>query len=109
MIKPVKDAGNASKDMKSFPTSVKAELLAILNDYGASTVGPPKVKRVPGTRFKLYEARVRHPVDQTIYRLFFTPGKDAIYALSAFQKKSQTTPRQEIDRAEKRLVRAGLT
>lgn len=63
------------------------------------------VERVPKTYFEhidhgIYEIRVKH--GSNIYRIFsfFDKGKLIIVA-NGFQKKTQKTPKSEIDRARK--------
>lgn len=75
-----------------------AQIFDLLQDKGTS-VGMPYVRAIVNT--KLYEIRVEQ--DTNIYRIFYFAytGKRFIL-LHGFQKKTQKTPKQEIELAEKR-------
>lgn len=70
----------------------------LLREHGIF-VGMPHVKKLEGP---LYELRIR---GQQELRLIFTLyKKNTIYFLHAFKKKSQKTPRPEIEIASRRLT-----
>jgi phage-related protein len=82
-------------------TKVKArfaQIFDLLQDKGTS-VGMPYVRPIVNT--KLYEIRVEQSTN--IYRIFYFAytGKQFIL-LHGFQKKTQKTPKKEIELAEKR-------
>jgi phage-related protein len=75
-----------------------AQIFDLLQDKGTS-VGMPYVR--PLTNTKLYEIRVEQ--DKNIYRiLYFAHTGKRFILLHGFQKKTQKTPKQEIELAEKR-------
>ena len=82
-------------------TKVKARLAQIfdlLQDKGTS-VGMPYVRSIVNT--KLYEIRVEQSTN--IYRIFyFAYTGRRLILLHGFQKKTQKTPKKEIELAEKR-------
>lgn len=70
----------------------------IIEEFGMFA-GMPYVKRLVG---KLWEIRVSS--DTNIYRYICTTEKDKIIILlSGFQKKTQKTPKKEIEKAKKLL------
>ncbi|KIM04667.1 MAG: hypothetical protein KN64_06765 [Sulfurovum sp. AS07-7] len=79
----------------------KAEIFKIfemLSKYGIE-LGLPFVKPIQN---KLYEIRAKDK--SGIYRVFYFAYKDKTFVmLHGFQKKTQTTPRKEIDIAIKRM------
>lgn len=74
-----------------------ARIFDLLEDKG-TMVGMPYVRPIAG---KIYEIRVEQSTN--IYRiLYFTYTNRQIILLHGFQKKTQKTPKKEIDLAEKR-------
>jgi phage-related protein len=75
-----------------------AQIFDLLQDKGI-LVGMPYVRPIVNT--KLYEIRIEQ--DKNIYRIFYFAytGRRFIL-LHGFQKKTQKTPKQEIELAEKR-------
>lgn len=82
-------------------TKVKArfaQIFDLLQDKGTS-VGMPYVRPIVNT--KLYEIRVEQSTN--IYRIFyFAYTERRFILLHGFQKKTQKTPKKEIELAEKR-------
>ncbi len=79
---------------------VRRKILEILKFIEAIQIIPePYLKKIEGTD-SLYELRIRSASD--IFRVFcfFDSGK-LIVLLSGFQKKTQKTPKKEIDKAER--------
>lgn len=75
-----------------------AQIFDLLQDKGTS-VGMPYVRPVVNT--KLYEIRVEQSTN--IYRIFyFAYTGQRFILLHGFQKKTQKTPKKEIELAEKR-------
>jgi phage-related protein len=89
---------NAKKEIEVFPKEVRHEidlLVVELGDYG--TLKYPEGKKLLG--YDLFEMRV--PLGGA-FRCFYCYFEDDIVILSAFQKKSQKTPKREIQKALKR-------
>ncbi|MDJ0535277.1 MAG: type II toxin-antitoxin system RelE/ParE family toxin [Xenococcaceae cyanobacterium MO_207.B15] len=75
-----------------------AQIFDLLQDKGTS-VGMPYVRPIVNT--KLYEIRVEQSTN--IYRIFyFAYTGQRFILLHGFQKKTQKTPKKEIELAEKR-------
>lgn len=77
-----------------------ANLLDLLGQYGPKLCMPHSKKMSRD----LYELRIRGKIE---VRIFYTFKNNQIYLLHAFQKKSQKTPRRELEVAESRLELLG--
>jgi phage-related protein len=89
---------NAKKEIESFPKEVKREiefLVAELSNCG--TLKYPEGKKLLG--YDLFEMRISLI---GAFRCFYCYFENDIVILSAFQKKSQKTPKREIQKALKR-------
>lgn len=76
-----------------------ARIFGLLQEHGIA-VGMPHVR--PITNSKLFEIRVEQQTN--IYRIFYIAYTGQRFILlHGFQKKTQTTPRRELELAEKRL------
>jgi phage-related protein len=96
--------GNCPVDkfIESQEKRTKAKILSTLHFLAETSNQPPHhiFQKMSGTQ-NLWEIRVRHAGN--IYRLLcFFDGEQVVILTHAFQKKTQKTPRQEIDTAEKR-------
>lgn len=76
-----------------------ARALDLLEQYG-SALGSPHVKPLKGTG-GLYELRV--PFGGQAYRLFFFPDGGDVVVVHAFTKKSEKTPKKELQIAISRM------
>ncbi|MBI4099591.1 type II toxin-antitoxin system RelE/ParE family toxin [Candidatus Microgenomates bacterium] len=72
------------------------QFLGLLRD-GGPFLKPPYIKKLQD---KLYELRIS---GKTAVRIFYTIVNNEYYLLHAFKKKSQKTPRQELETALDRL------
>lgn len=86
-------------------TKLTAELQAdfrytskLLIEFGHSNVGMPHVKHVVG---KLWEMRLKDA--DNIARVIYLVQNRTIIALHAFIKKTQKTPRQALETAQRRM------
>ena len=86
--------------MKSLPTKMKDKIIkSILYIETEQHVPVQYLKHIEGTK-GLYELRARFSND--IVRVFcFFDGEKLVILLSGFQKKTQKTPKKEIDKALK--------
>jgi len=76
-----------------------AQIFDLLQEYGTS-VGMPYIRSL--TASKLFE--IRAEVDTNIYRiLYFAYTGKRFILLHGFQKKTQKTPKQELETAKNRL------
>ena len=76
-----------------------ARIFDLLQEHGIS-VGMPHVRSI--TRSRLFEIRVEQ--DTNIYRIFyFSYTGQRLILLHGFQKKTQKTPKQELEIAKARM------
>ena len=105
-MKPVLWAGGSKKDLEGMPYSVRLEIrAAIFAAQSGSRVGYAKPLR--GSLREVMEV-VAHDRGGA-YRGMYYVGKELIYALHFFQKKSKhgiKTPKKELDLVRCRLARA---
>lgn len=91
------------KEIKEFPDEVRCELadvLARLNE--GHKLSMPLSRPMPSVGKSVHELRFRDRAG--IYRIIYVfVGAGTIYLLHAFMKKTQSTPKQNIDLARKRL------
>lgn len=88
----------AAKEMKKFPAEVQAEIagnLAILARDGV--LEEPFAKKIDTT---LFEIRVRNQGQWRVIYAYWT--RNRIIVLTGFQKKTQKTPKRELDKAKQR-------
>jgi phage-related protein len=91
----------AAKFIRTLPGKTLSKITATL-EFIEQTDHPPHhlFQKMSGPH-DLWEVRVKHA--KNIYRLLsFFDGKQLIVVTSAFQKKTQKTPRQEIETARQR-------
>jgi phage-related protein len=89
--------------IRAFPADIKKALgKAILELQYGTSLGMPLSKSMPSIAKGVQEIRVKDK--DGIYRVFyFAKVKDKILIFHAFQKKTQKTPKKDIDLAKKRL------
>lgn len=89
--------------IRSFPIEIKKALgKAILELQHGVSLGMPLSKTMPSVAKGAHELRLKEK--DGIYRVFyFTKVGDKILIFHAFQKKTQRTPKKDIDLAKKRL------
>lgn len=98
-MKKVFFKGSSIDDIRNFPTEARREVGFQL-DKIQNGLEPTDWKPMPSVGKGVREIRVE---DQTgAYRVIYVAKlKDGIYVLTAFQKKQQNTPKQEIDKAKR--------
>jgi phage-related protein len=99
-MKPVEFLGSSQKDLREMPATARhalgIELLAV--QVGSE---PKDWKPIPEVGAGAIE--IRHRDENGAFRVIYVAKfSDAIYVLNAFQKKTQKTPRLEIELAAKR-------
>jgi len=93
VLKELKDLGTAAAEEL-------ADLLALLS--AGETIGLPASRPMPSVAQGVHELRVRDRSGN--YRIFyFTKAEDAILVFHLFKKKTEQTPKSEIETAKKRL------
>ena len=85
--------------LDSLPDKVVQKIIAVLELVETEVIVPVKFfKKLVNT--ELWECRIRR--ESNIYRLLcFFDNKDKVVIATGFIKKTQKTPQQELDRAEK--------
>jgi len=101
-MKPVRFLGDSLKRLREFPEVAKQDTGYQL-DKVQKGQQPDDFKPMPSIGKGVEEIRVR---DETgIYRTIYTARiADAVYVLHAFQKKTQTTSKSDIDIAKGRYT-----
>jgi phage-related protein len=89
--------------IKAFPASIKKALgKAIMELQYGITLKMPLSKPIPSISKGVFEIRLKDK--DGIYRVFcLTKVEDKVLVFHAFQKKTQKTPKKDIDLAKKRL------
>jgi phage-related protein len=89
---------SARRELENFNEEVKKKFYELFEDLSYhGFLQYPDGKKLSG--YDLFEIRVKR---KNIYRCLYCNYKNDIVILSAFQKKSQKTPKREIDKALKR-------
>ncbi|MDA9189585.1 type II toxin-antitoxin system RelE/ParE family toxin [bacterium] len=93
------------KELSCFPEEILGELVDALTLLSEGVgLSMPLSKAMPSIGKKVHEIRLKDKAG--IYRVFYVIKKgDAIYAVHAFQKKTQKTPKKNIDLVRKRIGR----
>ena len=92
---------DVEQEFLSLPADIRARLIRIsslIEEHGLSNVGMPYVRHLEG---KLWEMRAKGK-DGIGRSLYVTASGKRVVVLRAFQKKTQKTPRREIQLALKR-------
>jgi phage-related protein len=102
-MKPIAFVGGALDDLRDFPDQVRREAGHQL-DRVQPGLDPDDWKPMTSVGPGVREVRVR---DETgAFRVIYVATRgDAIYVLHAFRKKTQQTPRRDLDLAASRLRR----
>lgn len=102
-MKKVRFHKQVIKEMESLDLNTKqnlADLISLL--ASGESLGMPVSRPMPSVTHGTHELRIKDRSGQ--YRVFyFTKDKDAVLFFHMFKKKSQTTPQNEIEVAQKRL------
>lgn len=90
------------KELKKFPYTVQLKFYALFDTLGKDgSLKMPEGKKLAGNS-GLFEVRVKH---QGQWRAVYAYKKnDRIIILSAFAKKTQKTPQEELEKAKRRLL-----
>ena len=101
-MKPVRFLGDSLKRVREFPVDAMHEAGYQL-DKVQQGKQPDDFKTMPSIDKGVEEIRVRD--DTGIYRIIYTARiADAVYVLHAFQKKTQTTSKHDIEIAKQRYT-----
>lgn len=101
-MKPVRFLGDSLKRVREFPVDAMHETGYQLDKVQRGKQ-PDDFKPMPSIGKGVEEIRVRD--DTGIYRIIYTARiSEAVYVLHAFQKKTQTTSRHDIEIAKQRYT-----
>lgn len=91
------------REVKDWPLAARVELADLLGLVSAGhSLGMPASRPMPSIASGVSELRIKERSGQ--YRVFyFTKHADGILVFHAFKKKTQATPKHEINLAKKRL------
>ena len=103
IVKPAVFHSKAREALQEFPEDVRREIgKAIFDLQKGHKLSMPLSKPMPAVGKGVEELRVKDGAG--IYRVFyFARVKDSVLVFHAFQKKSQKTPKNEIEMGQKRL------
>ena len=100
--KPIEFLGDSLRSLREFPDDAKLDAGYQL-DRVQHGLQPDDFKPMPAIGKGVEEIRVRD--DTGAYRVIYTARlADAIYVLHAFQKKTQTTSKRDIELAKQRFA-----
>lgn len=100
--KPIEFLGDSLRSLREFPDDAKRDAGYQL-DRVQHGLQPDDFKPMPTIGKGVEEIRVRD--DTGAYRVIYTARlADAVYVLHAFRKKTQTTPKRDIDLAKQRFA-----
>jgi phage-related protein len=100
-VKPLSFLGSSLDDLRAFPETARREAGHQL-DQVQRGLDPDDWKSMPSVGAGVREVRIR---DQAgAFRVIYLMTRpEAVYVLHAFQKKTQATPKRDVDLAEARL------
>ena len=100
-VKPVKFLGDSLKALRDFPKDAR-QTAGYELDRVQNGLAPRDFKPMPSIGKGVEEIRIRE--DSGAYRIVYTARIDnAVYVLHAFQKKTQTTAKRDLDLARQRF------
>ena len=90
-----------AKELSDLPTDIRARferIVRLIEEFGLENVREPYIKHLAGT---LWEMRMKGR-DGIARAIYVTAAGQRIVVVRAFRKKTQKTPRREIELALKR-------
>jgi phage-related protein len=101
-MKPIRFLGDSLKCLREFPREARHDVGYQLDKVQRGEQ-PADFKPMPTIGAGVEELRIRD--DTGNYRVIYTARRsDVVYVLHAFQKKSQTTAKRDIDLARTRFA-----
>lgn len=99
-MKPITWCGDSLECVREFPQEARRKAGQQLNrlQYG---LDPQDWKPMPGVGLGVREIRIHEVGEHRV--LYVAKFAEAVYVLHAFAKKSQKTPKQDLDTAAKRF------
>jgi phage-related protein len=106
-MKPVRFLGDSLERLREFPADAKYDVGYQLEQVQRGNQ-PSSFKSMPSIGKGVEEIRLRD--DSGIYRIIYTARLvDTVYVLHAFQKKTRSTAKRDIDLAKERFQQLGRT
>lgn len=100
-MKPLRFVDSSQKDLREMPVMARhalgVELMTV--QYGGE---PADFKPMPSVGAGAYEIRYRDTANGAFRVIYVAKFADAVYVLHAFQKKTQKTPKPDIELAANR-------
>jgi phage-related protein len=104
-MKPVRFLGDALERLREFPEDARHDAGFQLEQVQRGEQ-PNNFKPMPSIGKGVEEIRVRD--DSGIYRIIYTARlPEAVYVLHAFQKKTQSTSKRDLEVARERFAQLG--
>jgi phage-related protein len=101
-MRPVRFLGDSLKCLRDFPDDARQDAGYQLNQVQRG-LQPDDFKPLPSVGTGVEEIRIAE--DSGAYRVIYVARRaEAVYVLHAFQKKSQATPKKDIDLAKRRFA-----
>lgn len=96
-------SATAKEAIQAWPQSIKKDLGSVITTLQkGANVGMPDVKPMPLVSKGVFEIRIKD--HSGAYRAFYLiENKKGIFVFHAFKKKTQKTPKKEIELGKKRL------
>ncbi len=102
-MKPIRIHKSVAKDVEKLGLDLKIRIAEALDLLASGeSLGMPISRPMPDIAIGTHELRIKDSTGQ--YRVFYyTKVKDALIVFHFFKKQSQTTPKKELELAQKRL------
>lgn len=100
-MKPAKFVGRAREEMQSLPIDGRKEAGRQIFRVQAG-LQPHDFKPMPSVGKGVFEIRVRDQGRNTVRIFYVAKFEEAVYVLHAFEKKSQATPKRNIEIGKQR-------
>jgi phage-related protein len=96
---------NCRKEIYAFPEEVRKGFLDLVEDLtDGYKVEPPVSKKMSSVGKNVFELRIKDK-SGNFRIIYFVKKKEAIYLIHAFMKKTQKTPKRNLELAKKRIRR----
>ncbi len=99
MLRPIHWIGSSLEDLRGFPEAARRDIGAKLTLVQGGE-SPTDWKPMKSVGAGVIEVRVHRPGEYRV--LYVAKFADAVYVLHAFGKKSQATPKSDLDLARRR-------
>jgi phage-related protein len=104
MSKPLEFLGTSRADLREFPSAVRVAIGQELREVQRGSM-PSDFKPMPVVGKGVYEIRVH--LEGAWRAMYVAKFAEAVYVLHVFQKKTQQTPKEDLELAAKRYRMIG--